>query len=204
MSKGKATVNYLGRSGVVMPQTVPSWDFIYETSLIKHPKYEIGDRVVLPDGRVFRYAIATNAITRNKYAVRFWNQFEDGVTICSLTAAVAKGVKSVSVAGTFTEDQLRGGYMIFHQKGTNYQQQFRGIIGNTVTDTSGNIIIYLDAALHALHAGDAGVEVYPNPYSSVRASSAEGGYAMEDYSSVAGVPNVLTAVANQYLWIQTW
>lgn len=61
MAKGKARVNYLGRAGLVAAKDAPDWSFIYETSTIKDSHYNIGDRVVLPDGREFYYAKSAGA-----------------------------------------------------------------------------------------------------------------------------------------------
>jgi len=40
---------------------IPNIEFLYEHSSTKNPEYNIGDRVLLPDGRVFRYGLMANS-----------------------------------------------------------------------------------------------------------------------------------------------
>ena len=197
MSKGKAKVFYEHSAGSVGVSDAPIWDFLYRTSTVRDEKYNIGDRVVLPDGRVFRYAKATNIVTSTKYGLKFWNRIADGIGAL-LAQGQAVGDTSIKIAAAgVTEDEFRGGYIIIH---VGTIPQYRGVIGNTVTDSAGNIIVYLDASLTTAVTVANWTEILQSPYSSVHF----GGTVGDDYSSVAGIPTVITAAANQYVWVQTW
>lgn len=207
MSKGKAITDYSGgRPGLVSHETAGQWSFLYETSLIKNPKYDVGDRVVLGDGRAFRYAIAGNIIANIQQGVKCYNLKSDGV---GYTAATASAIGDTDITvdagdeGDWTLDQLKGAFIIIHTH-TDLNHQFRGIIGNSPSDADGNIIIYLDAPLTHTVTTSHGVEVHLNPYTDVRQLNSTTGKPGNRYTSVLGMPNVSTTVANQYLWIQTW
>lgn len=206
MSKGKAKVNYIGSAGDVVSQTVPSWGFLYETSTIKNPRYNIGDRAITPDGREFRYAKAGNIIANIQQGVKCYNLKSDGVNYAALLQSQAIDDTSVKVDGggatDWDEDELRGAYIIIHTH-SDLNHQFRGVIGNTPSDANGYITIYLDARLtHDLTTSHA-VEVHLSPYSDVRQLNSTNGKPGDRYTSVIGMPNVSTTVANQYLWLQT-
>ena len=205
MAQGKARTKLLDHAAGLVEGSSSgrSWDFLYETSTVKQPDYYPGDRVVLPDGRAFRYAKATNIVTSHYQGVKFWAELGDGVGYVLPQQAQAVGDNTLKIAAAGkTLDELRGGYVIVHTH-TAYDDQFRGILGNTVTDSSGNIVLTLDASFTVAITTAFGVETYPNPYDSVRSRGA-GGPGGDRYSSVAGMPAVLTTVADQYLWLQTW
>lgn len=199
MARGKAKSTLLGIQGIVGHRNAPDWGFLYKTSLTKDPNYNVGDRVVTPDGRVFRYAKAGNIITNQLQGVFFYGLLSDGVDYKAAQAA-AIGDTEITIdagdSGDYTEDQLRGGQVVIHTHG-DMNHQVRGITGNTASDTDGNVTLYLDAPLTHTITVSHGVEVLPNPYNDVR----KGEYG--EFCSVAGQPNVATTVANQYLWIQT-
>jgi len=204
MAKGKAKVNYLGRSGVVMPQTVPSWDFIYEASTIKHPKYNIGDRVVLPDGRVFRYAKSSGACWTGR-GVTFQNAIPaTGIDYSLLAEGSVKGAKSVKMTNqgvvAQTLDGLRGGTILLKLlTGSNDSAlQQRGIVGNTAGGVSDVITIYLDGALTAAVSAASYGFCMPSPYTALKYD------ASSQSKSYAGVPAVYVSPANIYFWVQTW
>jgi len=198
MARGKARVNYLGRAGLVASQDQPDWSFLYEASTVKHPHYNIGDRVVLPDGRVFRYAKASGTVQTYK-----GQHFKKQIAIAYTTVlqAQAVGDKSLKIdagaAAAVAEDELRGGYIVIYQSGDNHFQN-RGIVGNTLADADGYTTIYLDGPLAVeLASGTTPVEVFHNPYAAINAC--DGTY----HQSVAGVP-AIRATDGQYFWLQTW
>lgn len=196
MAKGKATVNYIGREGLVTPQTVPSWDFIYETSTIKHPKFEIGDRVVLPDGREFRYAKSSGECASGQSCDFVATGFQSYSTPAE--AAIVGDMKVVVTAGThvaLAKDDLRGGYFVSWPAAK--KDQFRGIIGNDVAAANAEFTIYLDGPLtYALVAATTGLEVYENPFANVKTGS-------NAALGKAGVPATYVSGTGIYLWLQT-
>jgi len=219
MAKGKAQVKYLGSEGLIQSSDAPDYDFLYEASAVKSPTFNVGDRVVLADGRVFRYAkCGFTAIDSNNFGVKNATclvacKTAGGDNNAVTLPSVAVGEKKLTVTftaatlgnstsrtpaertGVVAKDELRGGYISFYTG--NYRQQ-RGIIGNSavaVTDTS--MTIYLDAALdYVLTAGTSTCEILANPYGCVAKSNSL-------HNSVMGMPNV-TAALNEYLWLQTW
>lgn len=200
MAKGKAKTTHLGIQGVVGHQTAPDYGFIYSTSLTKDANWNLGDRVALPDGRVFRYAKtgAANYSLNNDFACRFAAEEAQGYD--EVAVATAVGDKKVTIDGgthdEFTEDELRGGYVIVYYDGGGGYTQFRGIIGNDAAAANADFTVYLDAPLDvATVAGTTGIEVWYNPYSYLSSSSAH---------AFAGKPAVQITAALTYFWVQTW
>lgn len=196
MARGRAFAQYLEEGPLhnVYSGTTPSWDFLYEHTTTISPDYNIGDRVVLPDGRVFRYAYADTARTTG-LAMSFYAKVAQGYT--NLAADQAIGDKSVKVVSSIdlALDELRGGYIQLYT-GDPLDNTFRGILGNTAVSATETTTIYLDAALHIAVTTSTGSEFFYNPYAHVAAIS-------EDYTSVAGVAVADMATAG-YCWIQTW
>jgi len=195
MARGIAKVKYERQSGNVSVVDQPNWEFIYTTSTVKDPDWNIGDRVVLPDGREFRYAKSAGVCASGQ-SVDFVHTGAIPYTLFSAAAAI--GDTSVSfVASTHTalaKDELKGGFFI-SWPAADYDQ-FRGIIGNDASATDAAITIYLDGPLTvALTAAMAG-EAYQNPYSSVQESS-------NLTLGKGGVPAVYVSAASMYFWLQT-
>jgi len=195
MSKGIAKVELVGQGSQVTVDDVPNWAFIYAVSLVKSLKYAIGDRVVLPDGREFRYA-KSSGVCASGQSVDF-----DQTGIIPYTAfeaAAAIGDTEISfVASThaaIAEDELRGGYTI-SWPASDYDQ-FRGIIGNMASAENAALTIYLDGPLTVALTTAMYGEVYENPYASVK-----------EASNVAlgkgGIPAVYVSAANMFFWCQT-
>lgn len=205
MGLGQTAVKYRGSAGEVLMSDVQNWNCLYETSTIKPAGYNIGDRIALPDTRAFRLALAGKAIADKNHGAKYWSGLlGNGITYVAPDQGQEIGDVSIhTTASGITKDVLRGGYVIVHTH-TAHDDQFRGILGNTATDGDGDITIYLDAPLKIKLLTSHGLEIHANPYSDVRVRSADNGVAGDHYSSVAGMPNVLTAEDNQYLWIQTW
>jgi len=222
MSKGKAKSTLLGIQGVVGHKNAPDWSFLYEHSTIRDPKWNIGDRVVLPDGRVFRYAkCGPYAITHTELGVCNETVLVAGKTagtgVNAVTVpSVAVGAKEVTVTftagtlgdsastsagertGVVAEDELRGGYINFYTGTYPSTMQQRGIIGNTaVAVADESMTIYLDAALSSvLTSGSSYCEILANPYGNVSHDN-------DNWVTIVGMPNVLASVGD-YFWIQTW
>ena len=203
MARGKAKSTLLGIQGVVGHKDAPDWSFLYDASTIKDPNFDVGDRVVLPDGRAFRYGKCGATIADMKHGVKNWNLLVTELDAIAVAAAIGAKYVDITFAdtdgvgndGVIAVDSLRGGHISFY-RGTDRQQ--RGIIGNTVraNGDTGNTRLYLDAALKvAINALD-NVEVLANPYSDLRMGN-------DLQTSVMGMPCVL-ATTGQYFWIQTW
>lgn len=212
MARGTRGVGYTKhfdetlRKGVYGTQ-IPNLNFLYEVSSTRNPEYHIGDRVCLPDGRVFRYALATGTLVTSAGA-KCWD--EETIKYAAIAADRAIGDKYVTVtvdaddgvtdagtdaAGVIAEDELRGGYIVFYDASDVVRQHY-GIVGNSATTGAGTITIYLDAELAVAVLTTGYVEVMGNPYGNVRRVN-------DGNSSIIGVP-LRAATDGQYCWLQTW
>ena len=196
----------------VYEQPVQNINFLYRQSSTRDPEFQVGDRVCLPDGRVFRYAKAGSSMSSMKYGVYGYNQLvaEYSSPTCVPTAAIAVGDMSaaftvtaatigVSRNGVIAVDELKGGYISFYGTTSGDRPQ-RGIMGNTALASDGtSITIYWDAPIQTTMNAGVATEILANPYSDVRSDTEQYGI----WSSCLGMPNVL-AVSGNYYWIQTW
>jgi hypothetical protein len=219
MSKGINKFTIIGDKGFVA-LAEGNWDFLYEVSTIKHPDFNVGDRVALPDGRVFRYATAgALGVVPELGAVQSRISNTNAVapaqaTAASLNSTFAAGVVgsryvSLTIAATFghlatgvlTKDELRGGYIVIGN-GTSQHPQMRGIIGHPVLAAAGILTVELDAPLvTAVTVGTTNIEAFMNPYTDLNNTGLGDG--LTEFASVMGVP-VMAATVGQYVWVQTW
>jgi len=205
MTQGKAKVNYLNREGLVAVQNAPSWDFLYEVSLVKNPNYNLGDRVVLPDGREFRYA--KNAGSAALYAAHGCEFTYTGYTAYTAFAvSAAIGAREITIPAAthaaLTEDELRGGYVIIFDGASDYYTTTRGIIGNDAAAANALFKIRLDAAItYAITASTSACEAYQNPYAALTVGA-------DATKPKAGVPASYVSASASYFWVQvkgiTW
>jgi len=209
MAKGKASSLYLHREGLVGHANAPDWNFIYEVSAVRNPRWNIGDRVVLPDGRVFRYCLSHDACDTYK-ANAFFNAIPaTGIDYAVLAAPAAKGDSSVILdnQGTVAQtlDGLRGGNISITEDDNATVQQ-RGIIGNTAGGVSDEITIYLDAPLTEAVTVSWKGYCMPSPYSAVTKTfigAIEGG-AGKGRVGFCGYAAAPVSAADLYHWEQTW
>ena len=193
MAKGKAKSTLLGIQGVVGHAQAPNWDFLYAHSTVKDSNYNIGDRVVTPDGRVFRYALAVNAIEPGR-GVQFTGTIADDGVSANVNRAQAIDDKEIRFASqSFAKDELRGGYVIIYGGNNAYQQL--GIVGNTVCSNS-ELTVYLDRAITVAVGSTQFTEILPNPYRYLKREAGS-------YVSFAGIPMAIVTAA-EYFWVQTW
>ena len=195
MARGKAQNINLGSGGLIRISDQPDWGFIYETSTVRNSKFNIGDKVELPDGRIFRYGLSTGVLKAEMGC-----KFTDAgiVPFTSFTTAAAVAAKTISCpAATHVsqaKDQLRGGYVVIFLAGA---VQFRGIVGNDATAADVAFNIYLDGALSVAVSTSSAVEVYGNPYRFLDSNMDPNG------NGFAGAPAVAVSAAAMYFWVQT-
>lgn len=203
-TRGKARTKALATSvGLVEGnKDGPSWDFIYQASLVKHPDYNIGDRVQLPDGRVFRYAKSGAACWSGRGAY-FNNKIGTvGIDYVLLTENAPVGQAFVKTTATIdhTIDDMRGGHVLFKTVNASNDSalQQRLITGNTAASAAGEITVYFDAGLNSALTTLSYIVAMPSPYTDIR-------YGASVYDqSYAGIPAVYVDVANKFFWVQTW
>lgn len=200
MAKGKAKVVYVDSSGDVRHKSAPTWDFIYAVSLTKDPDWNIGDRVVLPDGREYRYARADGACYAGQgceFTAVGFNDYQ------AADVAQAIGDRQVTIPDAAThaivaEDALRGGYVMLQNSAiaNNAQMQVRGIVGNDAAAADAPCVLYLDGALTtAVVIGTTGVEAFQNPYAAIHLSASSA-------LAKAGVPASYVSTTLMYFFVQ--
>ena len=199
MAQGKWKRVLLGIHGLIGHRKAPDWSFIYEVSGNKAANWEIGDHVVLPDGREFVYG-KSSGVCSTAIAVQF--DFVGVQTYDTVVNAQVIGDKEITVNGgthdELTKDQLRGGYVITWPAAN--KDQFRGIIGNDAAAANADFKIYLDGPLTvALTAASTGVEVFQNPYGSLQGSAGGVGASIK---AKAGVPAAYVSASGKYFWVQ--
>lgn len=199
-----ARSSYLGSDGLVQSVSTGPWDFLYRHSTVKDSKWNVGDRCVLPDGRVFRYGKCGAALTSMKRGVKNYNLLI--TELDAIAGAASIGDRSIEITfadtdgiasdGVIAENSLAGGYISIYASAADRPQ--RGIVGNDARaagDTTATTI-YLDAALDVAVTAASNCEVLANPYSDLRELN-------NTHTSVMGMPAV-DAGASEYFWIQTW
>jgi hypothetical protein len=173
-----------------------SWDFIYQTSTVKHPNFNIGDHVRLPDGREFVYSKSAGACISGQGA-EFTYAGYTAYTAFGVAAAVGDTEVTVPAAthAALTKDELRGGYIVIYDGSTN-NVQFRGIVGNQAVAANLAFKVYLDGSLtEAVVASTSACETFQNPYAALQTGTM-------NYNPKAGIPAVKVTAANVYFWVQ--
>ena len=209
MSKGKAKVNYLHREGLVGHDTAPDWEFIYKTSTVKDPGYNVGDRAVLPDGRVFRYCKSVGACYTGQL-----NKFQtvigstSGIDYSALAESAAIGDTSILMTNqgviAQTEDCMRGGWIEIKTANTeaagNQSGMQRMIVGNTADASvgmNGTVRIYLDAPLTAAVTTSSYAFSIGNPWNAVANDALY-------TNSACGLAATYVSASGYYHWELTW
>ena len=197
MTVGKARTTLLGHSTSLMEGNYggPSWEFIYQASLVKHPNHNIGDRMVLPDGREYRYAKSSGECASGQ-SVDFDQTGAIPYTAVGVGAAV--GVSTITMSASthsaIAADELRGGYVVIWTGAKH--DQFRGVLGNDASAENAAIVLHLDGGLSTAITTSHYGEVYENPYASVKTAS-------DAALGKGGVPAIYISVANTFFWVQT-
>jgi hypothetical protein len=230
MSKGIGNVEYIRQGSEVAVQGVPFWSYLYTASTTKSAKWNIGDRVVTPDGRVFRYSLAagtvnpevgacvnnfsiTNAVAPAQVAPTSPNIW--GITNSSgqvgdycVTLTVASG-DGIAANGAIAADEMRGGYVVINNGSTQHPQRF-GILGNdAVAAGGGSMNVYLDGPIGTIIIGSTSYTGVVVGTTTIEAYLNPYGnvYGMDSvnsaYVTCIGIPNV-RATVGQYFWLQTW
>lgn len=172
---------------------------LYVASTVKNCR--LGTRRITWDGRVFRYAKASNIVVVRQFGLKFYNRMADGISD-NLAAESLAGATTITIpAANVAANDYADGYVVIH---ATAERMFRRVVSNTAT-SAGNITLTLDGALTSDAALATYTEIMKNPYGNVAlCAGPSGGHAGQGFSSVAGVPVCLTTVENSYLWIQTW
>lgn len=207
--KGKARTKLLDHSAGLVEGFAggPSWDFIYQVSTVKHPDYNIGDRVCLPDGRAFRYAKSGGACWAGR-GVKFTEDIAafgiDWVLAASTQIIGDTEVTVTNATLAWTKDELRGGYLLICHA-TDDKPQFRMITGNNAVAAGTNVKVYVDGGFTlAITSGTTRILVQPSPYRNLETAPLDGVGGQNGWCSHAGIPATYVDVTGKYFWVQTW
>lgn len=197
-TEGKIKANYLNQTGDVTHGTAPTWDFLYRTSTIQDSEYNVGDRVVRPNGSEYVYSKSVGVLFA-AHGCRF--TYTGLISYTAFATNHAVGVSEITVPAAthaaLTEDELRGGYIILFDGATDLASGTRQIVGNDVSAANVAFKIRLDASLsNAIVSGTEAIEVYRNPFMALGVKSAGA-------EPTAGLPTVSVDASGKFFWCQT-
>lgn len=185
------------RAGIYEHQ-IPNINFLYTNSSTQDPNYAVGDKVVLPDGRVFRYGKAAAGLDPKLGAQNSKTYLAIGNL--AKEAAVGDMTLSFTLDGTSddtdyfgTANQMVGAYV---SQPDSTSKLFRRIVQHETGSTGDIITVTLDAAVpYVIDAGEM-CEILPNPYAYLKQSQGT-------HVAVMGIPTVVVT-SGYYCWVQTW
>ena len=192
---------------------IQNWNFLYQVSATRNPEYNIGDRVVLPDGRKFRYCLSSRkcwTFVANQFTVEIPAA---GIDYSSPAEDVPVGQDWIKMTnqGTVAQtlDGLRGGRLILSPvpgASGNHVVQQRNIVGNTAGGVSDVITVYFDAPTVTLTSAATGKAwAIPSMYSGVGSpQGVGGGAAITGRRSFVGYAAAPVSTSGLYHWEQTW
>ena len=189
--------------GGIYERAIPSLSFLNETSTTQSPDWAIGDRVVLPDGRAFRYVKNhSTAATANPGRLVFNANVIPGIasthgkeTTGAIVLAGATSQTDILDTETRAVDYYAGGFIVMY--GTAPNIHVARITGSTAgIGTSVDVVFDRPIAFDISASNQ--VTLYPSQYSNVRQQGAQAGFA-----GAVGLCLVPLAVS-AFGWIQTW
>ena len=198
----------LSGAGLVRRDNAGGWDFLYQASTVKDPRFNIGDRVTLPDGRVFRYALASGTCNPEVGAYKPKKTNTCAVAPAQASGAGAIGSHFVTVTidteigvlttGVLAENELAGGYIVVGNGNAQHPQMRQIISHPALTSAGGSLTLKLDAELvTAVTAATTTIELMESPFYCIKADNSGG-----QYVTYLGVP-ARVATSGQYFWVQT-
>lgn len=179
--------------------SIPSRAFLTEVSTTKSALFDVGDTVILPGGREFRYCLSTGAgVMLPTMGCNFTDTGHQAYTAFAVAKAIGETTITIP-AGTHaavTKDSLKGGYVIiFNGSGTNdivYE-----IVANDAALANVAYDLTLDMPLAvAIVAATSAVEVYSNPWGAIAQANTQ-------VLPRCGAPVVSVSAAANYFWLQT-
>lgn len=179
---------------------IPNLSFLYETSTTKNPDYVIGDKIVLPDGRTYRYGLADSANVGAAGRLMFGGSLIPGIATTdgyegSLTADAAVDTREVTFLDTVSRDvdHYAGGYMTAFPA--------TGILTHRITESTAgdgtSITIKLEVGLPLAVTSSNGITAYASPYRKLSQTNGT-----TNFKTAMGVA-IVNAAASAYCWIQT-
>jgi hypothetical protein len=229
MVRGIANVEYIRQGSEVAVQGVPNWAFLYTASTTKPDKFNVGDRVVTPDGRAFRLGLAagtvypevgvcdpdfsiTNAVAPaqvNPTSPNIWGLTQTSGQVGDYCVTITVGATDGKAGdGVIAADEMRGGYIVINNGSTQKPQNF-GILGNDARAAGGGSMnVYLDGPIQPIVIGSTNYTGVVVGTTTIEAYLNPYGnitdmYALNSaYVTCLGFVNV-KATVGQYVWVQT-
>lgn len=177
---------------------VPNLNFLSYVSTTAQDGWNIGDCVVLPDGREFRHALSDGAGTiEPDQGCHFTDTGLVAYTTFAVTAAVGENEITIPAAthALQAKDQLAGGYVVIFNGSADDDCTY-GIVENDATPADVAFKVRLDRGVNPAVTASSAVEVYINPYRALSQVS----------SSVlpyVGCSVRKVSAAANYFWVQT-
>jgi hypothetical protein len=165
--------------------------------------YEIGTRLVLPDGRAYRYAqagAAALAAGELQSSAAFGGS---SATVQADLTAVAAAIGDTTVSFTTATDattlnQYAGGYLAVSDGGASIGQGELYKIVSNEAGAAGALLFVIDRPLTTAWTTSTRISIMADPYTLVVQSPATTAIGMP-----VGVPTVAVPI-NNFCWIQTW
>lgn len=189
---------YAKRGSIFVPETQPLQD-IHETSATQ--QYELGTRLVYPDGRMFRYAknggtaLAKALMTTSEALVAA--AIEELQSTYGASAAIGDYEIDVDVTTgtTWVENEFAGGFLVVN-KSTGIGDIYK-IVANKIDGSDDTLMrVLLDTPIRTALAATSEITMVKNRFRDVDVmpTTAEG--------TPAGIP-LVAVTANYYCWLQT-
>lgn len=195
MAKGHNRMSIVGMQGSPIGQEHGLWDYIYQKSTARDPKYSVGDVHIVANRGIFVYSKSVGACGSGQAAEFTYTGY---ISITTFTTAAAVGARSITVPAAthaaLTLDELRNGFCWIYD-GTTNDVQFRQILGNAAADANAAFVMQLDGPLTEAVTTSSKIEVAQNPYMALRTSTSM-------VLGKAGVPAVKISGSGYYFWTQ--
>ncbi len=165
-------------------------------------KFDLGQRMVLPDGRQFAFALANTAATIAIGLLCSQKAVSSSGHVVSVTGSGSTGATTVNVTlsatGAVTKDQFKDGYVLAYKGGTaGYMYKIKANNSGAVSTTVKFTLYDQDVLKAPVAAATTSVMIRENEFKHVLARAAG--------SSVVGIPAGVAAnsvAAGEYFWIQ--
>ncbi len=171
-----------------------------DTDTVK--RYDLGQRMILPDGRIFAYALCNTAATIAVGLLCVEKAVSSSGHVVSITGSGSTGaaVVNVTLAGTgaFTKDQFADGYILAFKGGTaGYMYKIKSNNSGAVSTTVQFTLYEQDVLKAPIAAATTYVMLRENEFKHVLARAAG--------SATVGIPLGVAAnsiAAGEYFWLQ--
>jgi len=171
--------------------TVTGQSIYEESSTAKH---KLGERLPLPDGRVFYYAKAGEALTAGKLcSAQVDTDAEDTVTVAHPAGTTEV---TITAASAITKDQYKEGYLIVDE-GTDAGSIYKIKSNEAIASGSTGTVTLYDGLVTAWSTSDTDITLVTNLFYKVQLANTD------QIELPLGVP-LIDVTSGYYFWLQTW